>query len=304
MGYGFLSGISVAVALGTVFGGGVLAKPTLANNNVQPNVNLRNVHYGENTVNKDISNNKNITITAYEYTAKNPYKVDLDDSGSFTHYSLKTGKVIKPSEKIEPITTVSIKNYTGTTPSVYTLNLKRVTIEIPVGTKVNLLQWDGYYSVVEYKGHEYRLLSAYLNLGEVNSNYFSSNKYNLSTKIVEKENNDMEDMAKIITKDKNDNIKTIGIAVTKDFSYSENDKDNQKAVRNHNITIDPTINTLFNGENYSFKIPKGCKVNLVDVNGVSGFTMHIPHDSNQQYVEYNGIVGYINSGNLTTIERK
>lgn len=315
MKYKVVSGISLAVALGAAAGGGLIYKPALKNNNVvyttintgkanaQGKVNNNQNDGSKNTAQTTnqpkVNPNEKIAITAYEFTPEYPYEGNGGCSIHYTHYSLKTGNEIKESSKVTPIVKAYVKDYKGEVQPINTAyvgldHLKQVTLNVPVGSEMSLVQWEGYYSTVQYDGHTYMIPTAYLNLGDFSTNYFPSTakQYNeeiQSGALGKDQNQDMQHMQRILTKDNNNNVKVIGTAVTRSNKNS--------------LVYEPHITTMFNGWSYDSVIRPGTKVNLVDVNGLSGFTTQVK-GMDEQYVEYNGIVGYMNVKNLTNINKK
>lgn len=276
-----LVGMSVAVALGAAAGGGIaLQKPTVvnqrvysSNNKVKQNNQNEKSSYKENS-----TKNQKVNITLYEFKSLASYESQTFDSGVMTPLSVTTGKPIKENNKFIPIGKVATQKFKGKTHYFPGSNeFKKVNIEVPIGTKFNLLYSQGFYSIIDYQGTPAWISNDYLNMDNIPNNY--------------------EGIMRLYSQKESSSIKTVGTAVTTDMNLP-------KGVPGS--PVKPWIEVLCNGQDYELPIKSNTKINLIKKNGISEFKVNTGTfgGTKEVYIEYNGIVGYINVANLKNINYK
>lgn len=195
-----------------------------------------------------------------------------------TPLSVTTGKPIKENNKFIPIGKVATQKFKGKTHYFPGSNeFKKVNIEVPIGTKFNLLYNQGFYSIIDYQGTPAWISNDYLNMDNIPNNY--------------------EGIMRLYSQKESSSIKTVGTAVTTDMNLP-------KGVPGS--PVKPWIEVLCNGQDYELPIKSNTKINLIKKNGISEFKVNTGTfgGTKEVYIEYNGIVGSINMSNLKNINYK
>lgn len=276
-----LVGISMAVALGAAAGGGIaLQKPTVINQMVYSSNNkVKQSNQNEKfSYKEDSTKNQKVNVTLYEFKSLSSYESQTFDSGVMTHLSLATGKAIKQNNKFIPLGKVAIQKLKGKTQYFPGGNeFKKANIEVPIGTKLNLLYSQGFYSIIDYHGTLAWISNDYLDMSNIPNNY--------------------EGKMRLYSQKESSSVKMVGSAITTNMGLP-------KGVPGG--PVKPWITVICNGQDYELPMKADIKVNLVEKNGVSEFKVDAGGFgvTKESYVEYNGIIGYINTSNLKNINYK
>lgn len=269
--------ISLAVALGATASGTVLLqKPTLINSTVYVNTPKST----SSTTIKDNKNIKKISVILYESKPINQSNINKNNPEYIaTEGQVKRGDLTQNSKNWTFIGQAVLKDTPGNIklpngPGFTSSFLSKKTVEIPVGTKLNVIFAIGNMIAIDYNGTEAFVSKDYFNMSNV-----LTNKYI------------------IMQKESKEYLKTahyIGTAKVKNSTDSFSNK----------IVNKPQILVLFNGAPYHLSLKAGTKVNVIkEANEVNIKVHNNPNIRSISYplaavVEYDGIAGTIAGQNL------
>lgn len=274
--------ISLAVALGATASEAVLLqKPTVINSRVYVNTPKTT------TSSVTITNNKNIKkvpVTLYEFKPVKPSNINKNNPEYLATEEPTPNQLVPGANKWIPIGQATLKNTTSnTTPGVVSGSFAdsyiKKTIELPIGTKLNVLWIMDDTVAIDYNGTEAFLSKSYFDLSNVPTN---------RAVIMRK-----------VSKEYLKNIHYIGKAKIQNYTMPGEGIPTSK----------PMLIVPFNGVSYPLTLKPGTEVNVVKKGG----EVHIkvkdnPNVKGVSYpvsavVEYNGIIGALQYQNLGPITK-